>query len=136
MRIHALSIVLGLAATGCDLPLGSGPDTPVDVVLVTDAGEYHQGATAKVVLRNDGDVAIFYNTCHSAREVRTATGWRRMSPLRVCTAGFSELRPGAEVEFEESITSEWTPGLYRMVIPIHVDRRQHEIFSATFEVRE
>lgn len=136
MRVHALSIVLGLSVAGCNLPLVSGSDDPFNVVLATDAGEYQQGVTAKVALRNDDDIGIFYNLCHSAHEVHTATGWRRMSPLRLCTADLSLLRPGAEVEFEEPITSEWTPGLYRMVTTIHVHWQRYDIYSATFEVRQ
>ena len=132
MRIRALSIILGLSAAGCDLP--SGPENPVDVVLTTNASDYQQGVAVRAVLRNDGDIGIFYNLCRTAGEVHSETGWRRVSPLRLCTADLSVLRPGAEVEFEEPTTSEWAPGLYRMVTTIHVHMQQHDIFSATFEV--
>ena len=106
------------------------------VVFRAERSEYRRGETAKIVLRNETDGTIGYNLCVSARELRSGSEWKRYDPLRVCTAAFFNLAPGAETVLDEPITYEWQPGEYRMVTTINMPARNAhgEVFTPSFTV--
>ena len=145
MRALILLSALTLLQAGCS---GStGPDLEgspalraedaTGVVFRAERSEYRRGETAKIVLRNETDATIGYNLCTSSRELRSGGEWKRYAPLRVCTAAFYNLAPGAETAFEEPITEEWQPGEYRMVTMVNLPARNThgEVFTPTFTVK-
>ena len=145
MRALILLSALTLLQAGCSE--STGPDlegSPAiraedadGVVFRAQHDEYRHGDTAKIVLRNETDATIGYNLCTSARELRGGSDWRRYETLRLCTAAFFNLAPGAEAVLNEPITREWQPGEYRMVTTINMPARNAhgEVFTASFTVK-
>lgn len=137
MRLYTLALILPLFAAGCNNPLLSGSEAHADIALLADHTVYAQGDTANIVLRNDSRVAVGYNLCHSVRERRTVTGWTRLLVGLPCLDILYTLQAGAEAQMLEPITSDWTPGRYRMTTPIEMpDGTRLKISTPPFEVRQ
>ena len=144
MRALILLSALTLLQAGCSE--STGPDLEgspalraedaAGVVFRAERGDYRRGETAKIVLRNETGETIGYNLCVSARELRSGAGWTRYEPLRICTAAFFNLAPGAETVLNEPITDEWQPGEYRMVTTVNLPARNAhgELFTPSFTV--
>jgi hypothetical protein len=107
------------------------------VTFQAERSSYRHGDTAVIVLRNGLDEPLGYNLCFSSREVRVGDGWKRMSPLRACTAELRGLAPGAQTTLREPITGEWQPGEYRMVTSLERMRTgsRGEVFTPPFTVQ-
>ena len=145
MRALILLSALTLLQAGCHSPtapdLEGSPalraEDAAGVVFRAERNEYRVGESAKIVLRNQTDATIGYNLCTSSRDLRSGGEWKRYAPLRVCTAAFYNLAPGAETVLDEPLTAEWQPGEYRMVTTVNLPARgtHGEVFTPTFTVR-
>ena len=145
MRALILLSALTMLQAGCSR--ATGPDLEgspalraedaAGVVFRAERDSYRVGETAKVVLRNQTDAAIGYNLCTTSRELRSGSEWKRYAPLRVCTAAFYNLAPGAEAVLDEPVTAEWQPGEYRLVTMVNLPAKNThgEVFTPVFTVR-
>lgn len=133
-------LTLGCASSPAD-PSPDGRESELPgadrVAFQADRPSYRTGDTATVTLRNNLDEPLGYNLCFSSRELRTGGSWRRIAPLRACTAELRSLAPGAQAVLKEPVTGEWEPGEYRMVTTVERMRSgvRGEVVTPPFTVQ-
>ena len=120
-----LVLFVTLAATGCSSPVDPhGRASPyrgevIDGVSLSIGDTiYRSPESASVTLSNESSSAVEYNACTAVRDRRVGSSWERIVPFRLCNLEGYTVGAGRRATFEESISDEWEPGEYRIVLTV------------------